>query len=568
MATDDKLAALPTFHAAAAPDNAGDIVIIGAGLAGLFTALRLAPLPVTVVAAAPLGEGASSVWAQGGIAAAVGEGDTPEDHAADTMRAGAGTVDPAIADLVANEASARIADLLRYGVPFDRDLKGHFVLSREAAHSKHRVVRVAGDRAGAAIMQALIAQVRKTVSIRLLEGYEAEDLITTNGIVTGVRLIRGAVRDNGTYELLPARAVVVATGGIGALYRITTNPGYARGQALAFAARAGAIIADAEFVQFHPTALDVGIEPAPLASEALRGEGAVLIDAEGRRFMRDVDPRAELAPRDIVARAVNAEIAAGRRVFLDCREAIGASFPDHFPTVYAHCKTAGIDPVSEPIPVAPAEHYHMGGIATDDRGRSSVAGLWAIGEVSSTGLHGANRLASNSLLEAVVFAARAAEDIAAVVDDGSGVTQASLYPIGNVAKDAAPTDHKTHDDAVARIRNIMSRDVGVVRSGNGLTRALLALRDIAETAAQDDIQLANMALAARFVTASALARTESRGGHYRSDFPDSDPAQAHRSFMTLADVEALEEQILASKSSQSCQTWLSSQAELTCGPCV
>lgn len=562
MATNDRLATLPAFHPAEAPDNVGDIVIIGAGLAGLFTALRLAPLPVTVVAAAPLGEGASSVWAQGGIAAPVGEGDTPEDHAADTIRAGAGIVDPAIARLVASEAPARIVDLLHYGVPFDRDLEGHFVLSREAAHSKHRVVRVAGDRAGAAIMQALIAEVRNTGSIRLLEGYEAEDLISLDGNVTGVRLIRDAGRASGTYDLLPARAVVVATGGIGALYRITTNPSYARGQALAFAARAGAVIADAEFVQFHPTALDVGIEPAPLASEALRGEGAILVNSEGRRFMRDVDPRAELAPRDIVARAVNDEIAASRRVFLDCRDAIGTNFPDHFPTVYAHCKAAGIDPVYEPIPVAPAEHYHMGGIATDARGRTSVPGLWAIGEVSSTGLHGANRLASNSLLEAVVFAARAADDIAAIVGNGSGLTQSALYAVTG----APHADREAREDAFARIRDTMGKDVGVVRTRSGLTRALLTLREIAQTVAKDDIQLANMALAARFVTASALLRTESRGGHYRADFPESDPAQAHRSFMRLADLEALEDRIAAAKTTQLSETWLSSGTQATCAP--
>lgn len=562
MATNDRLATLPAFHPAEAPDNVGDIVIIGAGLAGLFTALRLAPLPVTVVAAAPLGEGASSVWAQGGIAAPVGEGDTPEDHAADTIRAGAGIVDPAIAQLIASEAPARIVDLLHYGVPFDRDLQGHFVLSREAAHSKHRVVRVAGDRAGAAIMQALIAEVRKTGSIRLLEGYEAEDLITLDGNVTGVRLIRDAGRASGTYDLLPARAVVVATGGIGALYRITTNPSYARGQALAFAARAGAVIADAEFVQFHPTALDVGIEPAPLASEALRGEGAILVNSEGRRFMRDVDPRAELAPRDIVARAVNDEIAAGRRVFLDCRDAIGANFPDHFPTVYAHCKAASIDPVYEPIPVAPAEHYHMGGIATDARGRTSVPGLWAIGEVSSTGLHGANRLASNSLLEAVVFAARAADDIAAIVSNGSGITQSALYAVTG----APHADREAREDAFARIRDTMGKDVGVVRTRSGLTRALLTLREIAQIVAKDDIQLANMALAARFVTASALLRTESRGGHYRADFPESDPAQAHRSFMGLADLEALEDRIASAKTTQLSETWLSSGTQATCAP--
>ncbi len=552
----------PAFHPAEASARTGDIVIIGAGLAGLFTALRLAPVPVTVVAAAPLGEGASSVWAQGGIAAAVGEGDSPEDHAADTIRAGAGIVDEQIAHLVADEAPARIADLLRYGVPFDHDLEGHFVLSREAAHSRHRVVRVAGDRAGWAIMQALIATVRQTPSIRVLEGYESEDLITEAGTVTGVRLICGAARGNGTYELLPARAVVIATGGIGALYRVTTNPAYARGEALAFAARAGAVVADAEFVQFHPTALDVGVDPAPLASESLRGEGATLINSDGQRFMLDVDPRAELAPRDIVARAVFAEIEQGRRVYLDCRQAIGARFPEAFPTVYAHCKASGIDPVTEPIPVAPAQHYHMGGIATDARARTSIPGLWAVGEVTSTGLHGANRLASNSLLEAVVFAARAANDIAATVGDDHGVTQADLFPISG----AAPADRTAREQSIALIRDTMSADVGVVRTGRGLTRALLRLREIADTAAAGDTQLANMVLAARLITACALLRTESRGGHFRRDYPEPDAVQAQRSFITIGDLEALENRIAAATVAQTSEKWLSADAEVAYAP--
>jgi L-aspartate oxidase len=325
---------------------------------------------------------------------------------------------------------------------------------------------------------------------------------------------------------------------------------------------AGAVVADAEFVQFHPTALDVGIDPAPLASEALRGEGATLVNGDGHRFMMDIDPRAELAPRDIVARAVFAEIENGRRVYLDCREAIGARFPQAFPTVYAHCKAAGIDPVTEPIPVAPAQHYHMGGIATDERARTSVAGLWAVGEVTSTGLHGANRLASNSLLEAVVFAARAADDIAAIVGDGEGVTQANLFPVAG----AAPADHAARDKAIALIRDTMSADVGVVRTRRGLTRALLRLREIADTAAAGDTQLANMALAARLVTASALLRTESRGGHYRRDYPEPDPAQAHRSFMTVADLEELENRIAAATVAQTSEAWLSADAEVACAP--
>lgn len=516
----------------------GDIVIIGAGLAGLFTALRLAPLPVTVIAAAPLGEGASSVWAQGGIAAAVGEGDTPRQHAEDTVIAGAGIVDEAVARTVAEEGPDRIRDLLKFGVPFDRDLAGHFVLSREAAHSQKRVVRVSGDRAGFAIMQALIAAVRATPSIRVLEHYEAEDLILTAGRVTGVRLIRSAERGNGTYDLIPASAVVLATGGIGALYAVTTNPTYARGEAIAFAARAGAVIADAEFVQFHPTAMDLGLDPAPLATEALRGEGATLVNAAGERFMQALHPDAELAPRDIVARGVFAEITGNRGAFLDARASIGARFPEAFPTNYAAAMAAGIDPVRSLIPVAPAAHYHMGGVSTDLRGRTTVPGLWACGEVASTGLHGANRLASNSLLEATVFGARVADDIRSTMPVGRA-SDLHLSQLYRVSTGARSIDMAKREAAEARLREAMTRHVGVIRNRRSLRAALATFAEI-EKAAGDDTVLANMALAARLVAGAALMRTESRGGHYRSDYPDTDPALSRRSFITIADLERLE----------------------------
>lgn len=519
----------------------GDIVIIGAGLAGLFTALRLAPLPVTVIAAAPLGEGASSVWAQGGIAAAVGEGDTPEQHAQDTIIAGAGIVDETVARMVAEEGPSRIRDLLRYGVPFDRDLAGHFVLSREAAHSQKRVVRVSGDRAGFAIMQALIAAVRATPSIRVLEHYEAEDLILTDGRVTGVRLIRSIERGNGTYDLIPASAVVMATGGIGALYAVTTNPTYARGEAIAFAARAGAVIADAEFVQFHPTAMDLGLDPAPLATEALRGEGATLINSAGERFMEKLHPDAELAPRDIVARGVFAEIAANRGAFLDARSSIGAQFPTAFPTNYAAAKASGIDPVLEPIPVAPAAHYHMGGVATDLYGRTSVPGLWAAGEVASTGLHGANRLASNSLLEATVFGARVADDIKAEMPAGAA-RHVNLSEPRRVSAGGRIADAQARKAAIALLRETMTRHVGVIRNARGLRSALATFAEI-EAMAGGDTVLANMALAARLTAGAALMRKESRGGHYRSDFPEAIPALAKRSFITIADLEKLSAQM-------------------------
>jgi len=510
----------------------GDVVIVGAGLAGLFTALKLAPMHVTVLAAAPLGEGASSNWAQAGIAAAVGADDSPELHAADTIAAGAGIVDARVARLVTDEAPARIADLVSYGVPFDRDADGQFSLSREAAHSRRRIVHVSGDRSGAAIMQALIAKVRATPSIRVLEGYEAQDLILADGRVQGVRLLRPAAFGNGAYEFFPACAVVLATGGVGGLYSITTNPGYARGESIAMAARIGAVIADAEFVQFHPTGIDIGADPAPLATEALRGEGATLINSQGERFMPKLDSRAELSPRDIVARGVFAEIAAGRGAFLDCRAAIGARFPQAFPTVYAFCKAAGMDPVTQPIPVAPAAHYHMGGIATDERARSTVPGLWAVGEVASTGLHGANRLASNSLLEAVVFGARAAADITALDPNGRCAPTVNLKPVTDAGRSAAPGCAA----AVARLRRTMTDHVGVIRDAAGLGEAIATLAQI-EREAGDDRILANMALAARFIAGSALMREESRGAHARSDFPATRPALAERSFLSLVELD-------------------------------
>jgi L-aspartate oxidase len=268
-----------------------DIVIVGGGLAGLFCALKLAPRPVTVISAAPLGEGASSAWAQAGIAAAVGEGDTPESHAADTVAVGGGIVDEAVALGLAREAGARIHDLLQYGVPFDRDLEGKLAVGREAAHSARRIVHVRGDMAGKAIIAALTDAVRKTPSIRVIEGYVAETLLTDHGRVSGLQ-VRNAADATATPVTVAARAVVLATGGIGHLYAVTTNPPEASGLGLALAAHAGAIVADPEFIQFHPTAIMVGRDPAPLATEALRGEGATLINAKGERFMLALNPLA------------------------------------------------------------------------------------------------------------------------------------------------------------------------------------------------------------------------------------------------------------------------------------
>jgi L-aspartate oxidase len=516
------------MHKAPRPSPAADILIVGAGLAGLFCALKLAPAPVTLLAAAPLGEGSSSAWAQGGVAAAVLPTDSPELHARDTEAAGAGIVDKAVALSVAREARARIDDLLAFGAPFDRDAAGDLVPSQEAAHSARRIVRVKGDGAGAAIMAALVARVRATPSIRVVEGFVAEELILRDGRVAGV-FARDA---QNRFHAFAARAAILATGGIGALYALTTNPPQATGAALAMGARAGARIADAEFVQFHPTAIDIGRDPAPLATEALRGEGAILVNRAGKRFMPALHKDAELAPRDIVARGVFAEVAGGRGAFLDATRAVGAAFAEKFPNVASACLEAGIDPAKQPIPVAPAEHYHMGGLWTDARGRTTLPGLWAVGEAGSTGLHGGNRLASNSLLEAVVFAARAAEDVKAAP---SSPPQNPEAPPPPAPRAVAP------DPAAAReIRAIMQRHVGVLREASGLRTALIRLLALREKAvACENLDLRNRAEAALLIAAAAHRRRESRGGHFRTDFPKADPAQARRSSITLDEAVSL-----------------------------
>jgi L-aspartate oxidase len=346
-------------------------------------------------------------------------------------------------------------------------------------------------------------------------------LLTEHGAVTGLQL-----REAGNFAaqpvLLAARTVVLATGGIGHLYAATTNPHEASGSGLAIAARAGAVIADPEFVQFHPTAIMAGRDPAPLATEALRGEGATLINGHGERFMAARHPLAELAPRDIVARGVFAEIAVGRGAFLDARQALGARFAERFPTVHASCIAAGIDPATQAIPIAPAAHYHMGGIAVDDRGRSSIDGLWAGGEVSSTGAHGANRLASNSLLEAVVYAARIADDIAGRTIPSPARLSDVVMPRGG-APDAA---------AAKRLRTMMSAHVGVIRDGDGLAEAVRSFATLEREATS--IAVCNMATAALLVAASAWNRRESRGAHFRSDHPADVPALARRTMTTLS----------------------------------
>jgi len=507
-----------------------DIVIVGGGLAGLFCALKLAPRPVTVLAAAPIGQGASSAWAQGGIAAAMSPGDSFDKHLADTVTAGAGLVEEKMARLMISEGPDRVHDLLGYGVPFDRDLEGHLLLSREAAHSERRIVRVAGDRAGGAIMEALISAVRRTPSIRVMEGYVVEELIAEGRFVSGV-IARPDAGQSKTRVAFPARAVVLCSGGVGHLYQVTTNPAEARGTGVGMAAKAGAVIADPEFVQFHPTAIDIGQDPAPLATEALRGEGAILVNKAGHRFMTDLHADAELAPRDIVARGVFAEVAAGRGAFLDCTSAIGKDFAKRFPTVYASCIAAGIDPVTKAIPVVPAVHYHMGGVLVDADGRTSLDGLWAAGEVTSSGVHGANRLASNSLLEAVVFAGRIADSIKGMLPESA------LYEWPQTAGEN--DDLVTVEDSpeLKDLRALMSRHAGVIREEAGLKMLIRELVELERK--RPRVRFSNIVSTAKLIAVGAYLRTESRGAHMRADHPGPQEALRQRTYLTLKDANRI-----------------------------
>jgi L-aspartate oxidase len=558
-------AAVTPVPGAGVERRTADVVVIGTGVAGLACALELAGKRVDLLTKTTLSSG-SSLWAQGGVAVAMGAGDSPELHAADTVAAGAGLVDPVIAELLTEEGVIAIRRLIELGAEFDRSAKGDLDFGREAAHSRRRILHAHGDSTGAELVRALAFRVRTAPWIRLSEGAFATELVVAaegrdgepaDPAVIGV-LARHA---DGRFVLHEATQVVLATGGLGQLFRFTTNPPESTGDGLALAAAAGARLVDLEFVQFHPTALAVDLDPLPLLSEALRGEGAMLVNDAGVRFMLAEHADAELAPRDVVARGIWKQLAAGRKVFLDARQAIGEHFPTKFPTIFANCQRAGVDPRIDLMPVVPAAHYFMGGVAVDEWGRASLPGLWACGEVSATGVHGANRLASNSLLEALVFGSRVAEAIGAstrraplpgaalaavtAVTAATAATAASAATAAIAATAAAavagrPGAPASAVDPIAafadlrqEIRALSWERLGLVRDAAGLATAQRRFAEILRQLPAAPSEVRNLAIAGSLVAAAALHRAESRGAHFRSDFPLTAEAWRFRQFLDV-----------------------------------
>ncbi|HEY8851568.1 MAG TPA: L-aspartate oxidase [Gemmatimonadaceae bacterium] len=481
-------------------------LVVGSGVAGLHTAWRAsADGDVMVLTKRSLFDSATA-YAQGGIAAALGAGDSPELHRQDTLAAGAALADAKAVQVLVEEGPARVRELATAGAQFDLEPGGNFKLGREAAHSRRRIVHAHGDQTGAEVARTLIKKVKESENIEVLEKARILDLIVDNGVAFGVR----ATVAGKPVEII-ADATVLATGGCGQVYRYTTNPQVATGDGYAIAHRAGATLADMEFVQFHPTALDTPENPLQLISEAVRGEGAVLLNEDGERFMLKKHRLAELAPRDVVARAIFREKAGGKGVFLDARM-LGRTFEKRFPGIFAICRARGVDPANDLIPITPAAHYMMGGIVTDLRGRASLNRLYACGEVARTGVHGANRLASNSLLEGLVFAERVARDMIQV-------KKLPTPPRKKTWDAPALRDRGAAQVAADTIRQVMWDYCGIDRSAKGLRLGVAKLAEIESRLPIGATEEMNMVQTAHLIADAALLRKESRGGHYRSDFP-------------------------------------------------
>ncbi|MCZ2109596.1 MAG: L-aspartate oxidase [Dehalococcoidia bacterium] len=489
-------------------------VVLGSGIAGLFVALEVSRSgPVLVLTKGSIDD-CNTRWAQGGIAAAIGPLDSPEQHLADTISAGAGLVDPEAARVLCFEGPDRIRDLIAYGVPFD-SLDGEIALGREAAHSQSRILHAGGDRTGAEIETALGAAVR-IPRITILDHTLATQIIVENGIAAGVNAIDLL---SGAHEVHRAPAIVIATGGAGRMYSHTTNPDVTTGDGVVLAFEAGADVADLEFYQFHPTAFRREGNQPFLISEAVRGEGAILRNHAGERFMPRYHDLAELAPRDVVARAIVSEMRAGKsdHVLLDC-SAITVDLAIRFPGIFQFCQAQGIDMRTQPIPVSPAAHYMMGGIRTDLDARTTIPGLYAVGEVACTGVHGANRLASNSLLETVVFGKRAAEHI---LSGKKGAAPRSADGIELTIQSRLAPSHTA-------LQSLMWECAGIERDGAGMRAALARIEawpePDREPADRDRFERRQMASLAQLMLVPALSRAESRGAHYRRDFPELDDA--------------------------------------------
>lgn len=518
-----------------------DYVIVGSGIAGLYAALLARNHGSVLVLTKGSIEECNTKYAQGGIAAAVGPDDSPDLHLQDTIEAGAGLVDAEAARILTAEAADRIADLVRFGVPFD-SVDGEVALGREGAHSRPRILHAGGDATGAHI-ELTLSDVARHSRVTILEHSQAQEVVVQDGAARGI--IALDARTN-TREEFACRHLVLATGGCGQLYKVSTNPPVATADGVALAYRAGAEVMDMEFIQFHPTALRLPGVPVFLISEAVRGEGAVLINSQGRRFMPDYDPRAELAPRDIVARAIVSEMAktGSDRVYLDVTGLPPERVTARFPQIFHYCLQYGLDITKEPIPVSPAAHYMMGGVRTNAWGETNIAGLYACGETACTGVHGANRLASNSLLETVVFAKRvvartlaAPESPPAPAPDAIRLRPAAEAKVGvfqteeGIPRIGAPARALPFAEtplSLANLQALMWEKVGIVRDGAGLAEAVLTLalweRSAPVPSDRPSQELANLLLAGRLVAEAALTRQESRGAHYRSDFPHPDDA--------------------------------------------
>lgn len=497
-----------------------DVVVVGSGVAGLTTALHArASGSVLLVTKAHLDEG-STRWAQGGIAAALGAGDTPEQHLRDTLVAGAGLCDEEAVRVLVTEGPGAVRRLIAEGAAFDRDAAGELQLTREGGHHRDRIIHAGGDATGAEVSRTLVEAVLADPAIEVVEHALVIDLLrAADGAVCGATLhVLGEGQRDGV-GAVHARAVVLATGGLGQVFAQTTNPGVSSGDGIALALRAGARVADVEFVQFHPTVLWLGPQARgqqPLISEAVRGEGAYLVDDAGERFMVGQHELAELAPRDVVAKAIMRRMRAtgAAHVWLDGRHLGAETWARRFPTILESCRSHGIDPVTQLIPVAPACHYASGGVRTDLDGRTSLPGLYACGEVACTGVHGANRLASNSLLEGLVFAERIG---ASLVKDLPPRQQPIAAAEGGFALDAGVRPS---------VAATMTEGAGVLRSADSLERTLADLGGLAGQRTSDctaeDWEATNLHTVATFLATAALARVETRGSHWREDFPDRD----------------------------------------------